>query len=387
VLGSSHAELPLVDAALRLGCHVATVSSGTPGLAATRSQQHYKIDYSNAVLIEKPFREDKFSSLVAGCNDFAAFTASQISESLHLKRFDSLWQTREIHLKDRFRILCSRLMIPTPQFLVTGADGKFLIDQFENLVFPVIVKPVDLTGGKGIRVCETPAQVSTAVQNALSGSRSKRIIVEELIQGQLRSASFFLNKGRPILLTHAKEYLKRDSYLVESALVTSERNSSRIHRLTKYVEEICRDLRLQDGLLHTQFISNEKNDYLVEACRRPPGDLYLLLPLQLQGHGMADLVVRHALGESVAFGVEQPEPTPTLRLCLMAPRNGYIRNWGLNPLSDVTVVESFELRYRETAIVDYRREKLGIVFLVGDESSLDAIADSPELLLHVDYLD
>lgn len=383
VLGSSHSELPLVNAALRIGSHVATVSSGEPGHAALASHEHYKVDYSDVARIENLVREANFTSIVAGCNDFAAFTVAQIADNLGLENQDSLRQTKELHLKDRFRCLCDRLGIPSPRFLAVAEDENWRTEWFENFTFPVIVKPVDMTGGKGIKVCENVKQVETAVKFATLESRSKRVVVEEVIQGLLQSACFFLNDGRPVLLTHAKEFLKRDSFLVESALVPSDLSDSRIDRLTEYVHRIAADLRLLGGLLHVQFITQGDNDYLVEACRRPPGDLYPLLPSLLSEHEIADLVIRSALGQEVVARVTQKPLVPTLRLCLFPSRNGQIRSWNLNQISGVSVARSIELRTPTTEIVDHKREKLGIVFLVGHAGSLLEIAENPERALSV----
>lgn len=385
VLGSSHAELPLIDAALRLGCRVATVSSGEPGHAAAVSNEHYKVDYSDVAGVEKLVREANFTSIVAGCNDFAAFTVAQIAENLRMENQDSLWQTEELHRKDRFRRLCNNLGIPSPRFHAVDQSDSFHTEDFENFAFPVIVKPVDMTGGKGIKICENVKQVEFAIKFAISESRSKRAVIEEVIQGQLKSACFFLNDGRPVLLTHADEFVKRDTFLVESALVPSDLPESRTHHLTEYVHRIARDLRLLRGLLHVQFITQGNNDFLIEACRRPPGDLYPLLPSLLAEHELADLVVRNALGHNVVARVTQRPLTPTLRLCLFPSRNGHIRSWKLNQIGGVSVARSIDLRAPSTEIVDSKREKLGIVFFVGHASTLSEIAGDPERALSVNY--
>jgi formate-dependent phosphoribosylglycinamide formyltransferase (GAR transformylase) len=385
VLGSSHAELPLVEAALSLGCFVATASLGDPGLAAMRSNHHYRIDYSEATLVEKLVREANFTSVVAGCNDFAAFTAARIADKLHMVNHDSLWQTTQIHLKDNFRGLCARLRIPSPRFFAITDDEDFGANRLERLTFPVIVKPVDLTGGKGIMISENASQAEAAVKSALSESRSKRVVIEDLIQGQLQSACFILNNGHPVLLTHAREFVKRDAFLVESALTPSGLSDSRIHRLTIYAHQITKELKLSGGLLHLQFISQGENDFLIEACRRPPGDLYLLLPTLLEDFSIADLVVRNVLGHREIGQVRQRLLPSTLRLCLFPPSNGQVSGWKLTRSREVSIVRSFKLRPSATEILDCKREKLGIVFLVGDDSVLTEIAEDPEKMISVEY--
>lgn len=61
-------------------------------------------------------------------------------------------------------------------------------------------------------------------------------------------------------------------------------------------------LGLQDGLIHTQFLSNGDDVWIVECMRRCPGDLYGSLVDQSLGIDYADLVITLLLGEE--FSVE-----------------------------------------------------------------------------------
>ena len=91
--------------------------------------------------------------MLAGCNDFAAFTVAHVAENVGLAKHDSVLQTEEIHLKSRFRLLCERLEIPVPRSTTINQDDQN-IDALKSFAFPVLVKPIDLTGGKGMTRCE-----------------------------------------------------------------------------------------------------------------------------------------------------------------------------------------------------------------------------------------
>jgi hypothetical protein len=84
VVGASHAELPLIRAGQGLGHWVSTVGSDAEALGAKASDSHFTIDFSDAEAVLRVFDEGRFDGVVAGCNDFAAFTVARISDAGNL---------------------------------------------------------------------------------------------------------------------------------------------------------------------------------------------------------------------------------------------------------------------------------------------------------------
>ena len=364
LLGGSHAEVPLVEAAQVYGCFVATLGLDAGGLAARCSDEHYLADFSDVAQVQKLFIEGNFDVLIAGCNDFAAFTAAHVAENVGLARHDSVLQTEEIHLKSRFRLLCEHLEIPVPRSTTINQDDQNVYD-LEALAFPVLVKPIDLTGGKGMTRCESLSEVDSAIKVAFSISRQRQIVVEEFINGNLRSACFFVYDQEPLLLTHADEYMDLNPFLVTSALVPSGATMQQLDTVTEYVRAISTELGLCDGILHVQYLATEKFAYVVEMCRRPPGDLYVSLPT-VQGVSISDRIVGNALGIPVADKVKNGKLRNTLRICLMVQRAAKISGWSVSPGLSALTERIVPLRDQVTEIVNPLQEKLGIVFASAD---------------------
>lgn len=370
LLGGSHAEVPLIDSVRIYGCFVATVGLDADGLAARCSDEHHIADFSDVAQVQKVFVDGDFDVLIAGCNDFAAFTVAHVAENVGLAKHDSVLQTEELHLKSRFRLLCEHLEIPVPRSTTIDLDYQNL-DELGAFVFPVLVKPIDLTGGKGMTRCESLWEVDSAIEVAFSISRQRRIVVEEFITGSLRSACYFIHDQKPVLLTHADEYMYLNPFMVASALVPSGSTVQQLDTVTEYAMAICNELGLCDGILHVQYLATEKSLYVVEMCRRPPGDLYISLPT-VQGVSISDRIVQNALGIPVAQKVENSKLQNTLRICLMVQKAAKISSWSVSPDLNRHTERIVALREQVTEIVNPLQEKLGIVFAsAADRSELE----------------
>jgi len=309
----------------------------------------------------RTFENNQFDALIPGCNDFAAFSVAEVAEDLGLEGYDSVWQTEQLHHKNQLRALCERLEVPVPRSIVVTDHSTSWINEIQQLRFPLLVKPIDLTGGKGIKKCASDEEVSSAIESALSVSRRKQVVIEEFAVGQLRSACFFVYGGVPKLLTHADEYMYKDPFLVASALVPSDVPESRLNSVTVHVSRICTELQLPDGILHLQYISSDLSDVFIEMCRRPPGDLYIALPTLFAQDSIAGRIVKSALGISVDCSSPTEALPNTLRVCLMLDYDALGERWSISPeLAEWTVI-TVDLSTSNTAHQTSPAEKVGIV--------------------------
>ena len=157
LLGGSHAEIPLIQAAQSLGWYVITTGNAREGLGHPYADKNVFADFSDKDAMLELARSEGVQAVCSGCNDFALLSTVYVCEKLGLPGHDSYAASLEIHHKDKYRALATRLGIPTPRAItikVADTDSAEGCADFEaaiaQLTFPIIVKPVDLTGGKGI---------------------------------------------------------------------------------------------------------------------------------------------------------------------------------------------------------------------------------------------
>ena len=163
MLGGSHAEIPMIQAARKLGYYVITTGNQADGLGHPFGDAYINCDFSNKEAITELAREQKVDAICSGCNDFAYLSAAYACEKLELPGHDDYETALRIHHKDKYRALADELGIVTPKAYKCSGSAK-LSEACERLSFPVIVKPVDLTGGKGMQRCENKELVEEAYE-------------------------------------------------------------------------------------------------------------------------------------------------------------------------------------------------------------------------------
>lgn len=391
LLGGSHAEIPLIQAAQALGWYVITTGNNRDGLGHPYADKTVFENYSDKDAMLELARAEGVQAVCSGCNDFALLSTVYVCEKLGLPGHDSYATSLEIHHKDKYRALATRLGIPTPRALTVAVansenDAGLNCADFDaaiaNLTFPIIVKPVDLTGGKGIHRAANPEEAREAYKDACCRTRQDHIVAEEFVQGTNHGFSAMLVKGKVAFAFADNEQYYINKYLVSGANSPSTSGSETLAKLRDYSERIARELHLVDGILHIQYI--EKPDgtpVIIEICRRPPGDLYIKFVKYATGIDYPKFIVLAETGEDISGIADVPTQGFWLRHCIMADRQagdiltdgdaspasdkrcqGIVRDVTFSPEIQGNIVEKFLWYKPGDVIADKLTYKAGIVF-------------------------
>ena len=236
IVGGSHAEIPLIKAAQNLGYYVITTGNNLDGLGHKISDKYIPADFSNKNQILDIAKTEKISAIISGCNDFALLTTVWVAQELSLGGHDSYDTSLEIHIKDKYRKLAQKLNIKTPAVVKIENEHSSL-KAVENLTFPIIIKPVDLTGGKGCCKCVKPDTVMSAVKNAFALTREKYVIAEEFIEGTNHGFSAFIQDKKVTFYFVDNEQYSASKYAVSGASTTTKIPKRAIEQLIKDCEK------------------------------------------------------------------------------------------------------------------------------------------------------
>ena len=366
LLGGGHAEIPLIQAAQSLGWYVITTGNDRKGLGHPYADKNVLVNYSDKDAMLELAKNEGVQAVCSGCNDFALLSTVYVCEKLGLPSHDSYATSLEIHHKDKYRALATRLGIPTPRALVVRSVADFEAATAQ-LTFPIIVKPVDLTGGKGIHRAATADEARVAYKDACSRTRQDHIVVEEFVQGSNHGFSAMLVKGKVAFAFSDNEQYYINKYMVSGANSPSTSSGKTLAMLRKYSERIAQELHLVDGILHIQYI--EKADgtpVIIEICRRPPGDLYIKFVKYATGIDYPKFIVQAETGEDISGIADVPTQGFWLRHCIMAGpeiENGStVRDVTFAPEIQGNIVEKFLWCKPGDVVSDKLIYKAGIVF-------------------------
>lgn len=379
LLGGGHAEIPLIQAAQSLGWYVITTGNAREGLGHPYADKNVFADFSDKDAMLELAKSEGVQAVCSGCNDFALLSTVYVCEKLGLPGHDSYATSLEIHHKDKYRALATRLGIPTPRAITVRvsnrsenrADFEAAIAQ---LTFPIIVKPVDLTGGKGIHRAATPEEAHTAYKDACSRTRQDHIVIEEFVQGTNHGFSAMLVKGKVAFAFADNEQYFVNKYMVSGANSPSISSNKTLAMLREYSERIAQELHLVDGILHIQYIERaDGTPVIIEICRRPPGDLYIKFVKYATGIDYPKFIVQAETGDDISGIADVPTQGFWLRHCIMSDTqagengsSGIVRNVTFAPEIQGNIVEKFLWYKPGEVITDKLTYKAGIVFFKFD---------------------
>lgn len=362
IAGGGYADIPMIQAAQRLGFHVITSGNRPDDLGHLYSDESYLEDFSNKQAMLKVAEKLKIDAICACCNDFSAITASYVAESMGLPGHDPYDTSLILHHKDSYRQLARNHGIATPNAMGFGSIDSALkvLHQFR---FPVIVKPVDLTGGKGISKVVSEDSAKGALGNAFEISRVKRVVVEEFLEGSKHGLSTFIRDGKVVFHFHDNEHYYLNPYMVSAASTPGVVPVSAINQLCQTAEKISALLNLKNGIFHIQYILVGTEPVIIEICRRPPGDLYTRFVQLATGVDYPACIIRSASGMDCGFITHKEPKGFFTRHCVMLSRVGYLRNVNYDPSILDNIIEQFMWWKPGDQISDYLTQKLGIVFM------------------------
>jgi len=324
IVGGSHADIPVIQAAKKLGYTVITTGNNPQDRGHPYADSYYAADYSNPKEILALAKQLHIDAVCASANDFSAISCAYVAQKLHLPGHDSYETALIMHHKDRFRsfALTNGIRVPKAETLALNDNP---IEKAKKLSYPLIVKPVDLSGGKGISKVETPHALEHAVASALRATKAHNIVMEEYIEGSNHGYSTFIKNQKVVFGFMDDEHYYLNPYLVSGASTSIHYHQHIIQSLNNDLEKIASKLSLVDGLLHVQFILQDKTPYIIEICRRTPGDLYVKLVEYATGFDMSDAIVRSVTDQPI-LNYTIKELGFITRHCVMSSQRGKIKN-------------------------------------------------------------
>ena len=179
MLGGAMQQIPIIRMAKDMGHYVITCDYLPENPGHKLADEYYDISTTDLDGVLELAKGLNLDGIIAYASDPAAPTAAYVAEKLGLpgNPYESVKLCTE---KDLFRAFLKEhgFNCPKAKGYTRYEDALADIGEFK---FPVMVKPVDSSGSKGVVKIYTPEELKDAVEEALSYSRGKRFIVEEFI--------------------------------------------------------------------------------------------------------------------------------------------------------------------------------------------------------------
>lgn len=138
--------------------------------------------------------------------------------------------------KIRMRSCFKESGVPSPQFRELSSEMEYL-KELDGMNYPLVVKPVDNMGARGVRKIRTAEEVDDSVNKAIAFSRTGRAIVEEFLTGEEYSIDSLVYQGDVTIHGLAIRHIYYPPYFIEMGhtmpAVLSDEKKQEIERVFK----------------------------------------------------------------------------------------------------------------------------------------------------------
>lgn len=187
LLGGLRYLLPVIEEAHKLGAYVITADYLPDNIAHKYSDEYCNVSIIDKDAVLKEAQRLQIDGILSHAVDPGVVTAAYVAEKMGLP-FQCSYKTACI-LQDKHLF---RKFLSDNGFNCPNAKGYNNIEEALNDVnyfnWPVIVKPVDSAGSKGVTRVDDKSKLKEAIEFALSESHNGYFIIEDFLEKQGFSA-------------------------------------------------------------------------------------------------------------------------------------------------------------------------------------------------------
>lgn len=210
LLGGSHYLLPVIEAAHDLGIYAITCDYLPDNAAHKFSDEYHNVSIIDKEAVLELAKELKIDGVISFACDPGVATAAYVAEKLGLPAAGPYESVALLQDKTRFRnfLRDNGFNVPKAFGFENINDALARADEFD---YPVVVKPVDSAGSKGVSRVNCAGELKAGIENALSFSHCGRFIIEDFIQqkGYASDTECFTVDGELVFASFNNQHFDR----------------------------------------------------------------------------------------------------------------------------------------------------------------------------------
>lgn len=301
LLGGMRYLIPVIEAAHKLGVYVITCDYLPNNIA-----HKYSDEYCNVSILEKDkvlekAKELKIDGILSFACDPGVVTAAYVAEKMGLPSSGPYESVEILQNKGKFRKFLTENNFNVP-VAKQYTDIETALNDIEMFNWPVIVKPTDSAGSKGVTKVEEKEKLKDAIKYALKFSHSNEFIIEDFLEKVGDSSdcdSFSIDGKLNFVSFSAQKFDENCENPYTPAAYTWPTSISKIHQeeLTNEIQRLLRLLNMKSSIynIETRECTNGKA-YIMECSPRGGGNRLAEMVRYMTGVDMITNIVKVALG-------------------------------------------------------------------------------------------
>ena len=378
IVGASILQLPAIKTAKEMGLTVAVADQNPKAVGIPYADVYYQVSTVDENGIYEAAKEFGADGIMTLATDMPMRAVAHACDRLGLHGIDYATAIRSTHKGEMIKAFDSA-GLPIPRYFLPETAGD-AVNLGKTLGFPLICKPVDNSGSRGVSLVCTSDELTEAVRYGTENSVSGRVILEEYLVGKEVSAEVIVWQGEATVLAVTDKLTTGAPHFVETGHSQPSRLPvADVKKVEKLAKDAVKAVGITMGAAHVEIMVTENGAFLIELGARMGGDCITthLVPLST-GVNMIKANINVALGTP-------PRVTPRFNrgaaIRYVLPEPGTIKSIDgaqiAECMSGVKCVEIMKRAGETVNAVRNSNDRLGFVITQGETvDQAVAIADA-----------
>lgn len=304
ILGGSGYILPVIKTAQKLGCYVITCDYLPDNIAHKYSDEYCNVSVLDKEAVLKEAQRLKINGILSFACDPGVVTAAYVAEKMDIPFQGSYKAVSILQDKGLFRKFLAEHDFNCPHAKrYTDIESPF--SDIEFFQWPVIVKPVDSAGSKGVTRVDSPDKLKEAIEIAVSNSHSHTFIIEDFLtfEGYHSSTDVFTVDGEIKFISFSDQLFDQDAdnpYTPTQIIWPSTMKKEYQDYLSSEIQRLMSLLKMRTGLYNIEScVGSDGRPYIMEVSPRGGGCRIAEIQKLAFGVNLIEAEVRGALGYSL----------------------------------------------------------------------------------------
>lgn len=341
IIGAGYLQLPLVLKANEMGVQTYCFAILDAAVCKEACYKFYEISITEKEKILAICKNLKVDAVLSIGSDLAVSTVNYIAHHMNLVGnpiqntdccTDKYWMKKALSVEH----------ISVAKFAQGSNPETF---NYAGLSFPLIVKPTDRSGSRGVSIINTSNEFLKAYKTAVEASFKKSVIVEEFIQGrEISIETISYNGNHTILATTDKVTTGSPNFVETEHHQPAILSKKEIHKIQNIIPRALSALKIVNGASHIElFITKEDEIVINEIGARMGGDFIGSTLVELStGYDYLKAVIEISLGN------KPPKP-----MKLIKKSSGIIfRTHETQSLFDATLKKNKDIIIKELSLFE-----------------------------------
>lgn len=310
LLGGLRYLKPVIDAAHKQGYYVITADYLPNNIAHKWSDEYCNVSIIDKEAVLKEAQRLQIDGIMSFACDPGVVAASYVQNKMGLPSFGPFESVEILQNKDKFRAFLAKNSFNVPQ--AKGFDSvEAAMEEIYWYPWPVIVKPTDAAGSKGVTRVDKAEDLKPALEYAMEHSISGHIIVEEFIdkQGCSSDTDSFSEDGKLKFVSFCAQRFDAEAtnpYTPAAYSWPSTFTKEQEEYLTSEIQRLITLLNLKTCVYNIEVrVAPNGKPYIMELTPRGGGNRLCEMLRYATGVDMITAITRAMVGDPILEPIEQ----------------------------------------------------------------------------------